>query len=286
MARILVLGSVAQDQVIHLRTALREGAHLDGSEAEPRLGGGAANTGAALAHAGHQVMPVCPIGDDATGRWLREQLEANGLDLSLVRTIEGPSTRSLVMIDPQGERTIINLNRAREPGPPERILAIDVDCLFVRSSAPDLAPLLRAKAETCRVIAHMPPCETLSRPAHILVASNSDLTDEQLQQPFELGREVGGELVQWVVITRGAEGASAYSASEALHIEAPQIEPVDTTGAGDAFAAGLVQGLVSGYPMAAAVRLGCAYGAEATLWDASMLPAQAVARLLAQPGIG
>jgi sugar/nucleoside kinase (ribokinase family) len=76
----------------------------------------------------------------------------------------------------------------------------------------------------------------------------------------------------------------AYSATEVLSIEAPQVETIDTTRAGNAFAAGLVHGLVSGRPMGEAVQLGCAYGAEATRGDTSMLPAQAVTRLLAQSG--
>lgn len=280
MAHILLIGSVAEDQIIHLRTPLREGAHLDGIEQGKRLGGGAANTGAALAHAGHRVMPVSPVGNDATGRWLREQLAHNELDLSQVRNIEGRSTRSLVMLDAQGERTIVNLTRAREPDPPTRILEVEADCLFVRSSAPDLAPLMQQMASRCLVVAHMPPCDSGSRPAQILVASESDLDAEQLGNPFKLGRQVAGDLLQWVVITQGANGATAYGANETIQIDAPRAEPVDTTGAGDAFAAGLVHALVNDKPMREALETGCAWGAEATQWTSSSLPMEAVRRLL------
>jgi len=279
MARILLIGSVAEDQIIHLRSPMREGAHLDGIEQGKRLGGGAANTGTALAHAGHRVMPVSPIGNDATGRWLREQLETNDLDLSQVSNIEGRSTRSIIMLDAEGERTIVNLTRAREPDAPSRILEVEADCLFVRSSAPDLAPLMQQMASRCRVVAHMPPCEPGSRPAQILVASESDLTAEQLRQPFALGREVAGDLLEWVVITQGAKGATAYGVNEQIQVSAPSVEAVDTTGAGDAFAAGLVHALVNGKSMQEALETGCAWGAEATQWKSSSMPTEAVRRL-------
>ena len=61
-----------------------------------------------------------------------------------------------------------------------------------------------------------------------------------------------------------------------------EVEPVDTTGAGDAFAAGLIHALVSGQPLSEALILAVRFGTEATLWDSSYLPKPAVARLLGQ----
>jgi sugar/nucleoside kinase (ribokinase family) len=55
---------------------------------------------------------------------------------------------------------------------------------------------------------------------------------------------------------------------------------VDTTGAGDAFAAGLIHALVGGQPMAEALAVAVRFGTEATLWASSGLPAAAVRRLL------
>jgi sugar/nucleoside kinase (ribokinase family) len=280
MATILLIGSVAEDEVIFLRSPMCEGAHLNGIEQGKRLGGGAANTGAALAHAGHRAIAVSPVGNDATGRWLKGQLKANGLDLSQIMTIEGRSTRSLVMLDALGERTIVNLSRAKEPEPPNRILEVETDCLFVRSRAPGLAPLMQQMASRCLVVAHMPPCNTGSRPAQVLVASASDLTPPQLEDPFALGREVAGELLQWVVITQGEKGATAYGATERFQATPPAVEVVDTTGAGDAFAAGLLHALVSNCPMGEALEIACTWGAEATQWTSSLLPAEALRKLI------
>jgi site-specific DNA-methyltransferase (adenine-specific) len=58
------------------------------------------------------------------------------------------------------------------------------------------------------------------------------------------------------------------------------VVPVDTTGAGDAFAAGLLHALVSHAPVEQTLQTAAAWGAESTQWERSILPEEAVARLL------
>jgi sugar/nucleoside kinase (ribokinase family) len=152
----------------------------------------------------------------------------------------------------------------------------------VRSRAPDLAPLLAQKADSCLVVAHMPPCEDATRPAHVLVASAQDLSAEVRDEPWATGRRVAGERLTWVVITHGPRGIEAFGRDERLRLPAPQVDAVDTTGSGDAFAAGLIHALASGSPMRAALQTGVAWGAESTRWRHSALPREAVLRLLAR----
>jgi sugar/nucleoside kinase (ribokinase family) len=98
--------------------------------------------------------------------------------------------------------------------------------------------------------------------------------------PLALGRTVAGGLLRWIVVTAGAAGARASSEAEVLDAPAQTAHTVDTTGAGDAFAAGLLHALVSGAPMRDALALAVRFGTEATRWPTSGLPAQAVRRLL------
>jgi sulfofructose kinase len=72
---------------------------------------------------------------------------------------------------------------------------------------------------------------------------------------------VSGERLNWVVVTRGQVGADAYGASTELHVDALAAEQVDATGAGDAFTAGLLHGLLRGDEMATALEVGVAWGA-------------------------
>jgi sugar/nucleoside kinase (ribokinase family) len=69
--------------------------------------------------------------------------------------------------------------------------------------------------------------------------------------------------VNWVVVTRGAAGATAFGTAGPLHAAAPAAEMVDATGAGDVFAAGLLDALSAGAAMDRALIHACAWGAAA-----------------------
>lgn len=280
MARIAVVGSVARDEVVRLDTPVTPGTHLEGRALAPRLGGGAANTGIALAHGGHQVAMVAALGTDASGDAQLADLEAAGVQTALVRRVPGDSTRSILLVDPQGERTVVNLGRVAEPQPPARLLSAEVDLVYVRARALDLAPILAEKANRCPIVAHIPPLEAGSRPAQILLGSASDLDDAFLADPFAAGRAVAGDLLEWVVITRGPDGALATNGTDTLTAPAPTVDVVDSTGCGDAFAAGLLHALAAGTPMATALTTGVAWGSAKAGHDSSILPPTAVAELV------
>lgn len=280
MADIVVLGSVARDEIVKLHEPLREGTHLSGSWQGPRLGGGAACTGVPLVRAGHHVTIVGSIGQDDLGQDLMTALVESGLDTSQMRPVDQPSTRSIILVDGSGERTVINVVRSHEEEPPARLLDLRADCVYVRSRRRDLAPLLREKAETTLLIAHVPPSLSGSRPAHILVASASDVTDELLADPWMAGKQVAGDLLQWMIVTQGAEGVAAYAEDQVLRVPARPVVPIDTTGAGDSFAAGLVHALMSGATMPDALETAVAWGSEATQYESSILPETAIAQLL------
>ncbi len=263
MARIAVVGSVAQDDVVTLRQPLVPGAHLDGASRRLRLGGGGANTAIPLRRAGHDVTLVAPVGADDVAEWLLAKLQAAGVDAGAVARVSGGSTRSLVLVDPGGERTIVNLHRCREEGPPERLLALEAHAVYVRSRDLDLAALLEGVAERSLVVAHVPPLESGARPAHVLVGSESDLSTAFLSDPWSAGKAIAGERLRLVVVTRGSRGASAFSPEGRVDVAAPRVDVVDSTAAGDVFAAGLVHGLVLGRPARAALETAVLWGAAA-----------------------
>jgi ribokinase len=264
VARIVVVGSVAQDDVVTLRQPLAPGRHLDATASGLRLGGGGANTGIPLSHAGHRVTLLAPVGADAVADWLLAALQAAGIDVSAVARVPGQSTRSLVLVEPGGERTIVNLHRCREAGPPRRLAAVEKDVVYVRSRDLDLRELLEEAAARSLVVAHVPPLARGSRPAQVLVGSESDLPAAFLADPWGNGREIAGEPLRLVVITRGPRGAEAFGATERIAVPAPAVPlVVDSTAAGDVFAAGLVHGLALGRPTRAALETAVAWGAAA-----------------------
>jgi len=263
LARIVVVGSVAQDDVVNLCQPLRAGCHLDAAGRRLRLGGGGANTAIPLRHAGHDVVLVAPVGADAVAEWLLAKLQAAGIDISAVSRLPGDSTRSIVLVDPGGERTIVNLHRCREAGPPQRLASLEADVVYVRSRDLDVTALLAEAADRSLVVAHVPPLEAGSRPAHVLVGSESDLPPAFLADPWAAGREIAGLALRLVVVTRGERGAEAFGAAEHASVSAPHVTVVDSTAAGDVFAAGLVHALVEGRTTRAALETAVAWGAAA-----------------------
>jgi sugar/nucleoside kinase (ribokinase family) len=96
-----------------------------------------------------------------------------------------------------------------------------------------------------------------------VVGSETQYHDVASAGTFETVRSVSGDRLEWVVVTRGREGADAYGASGELHVDAVATEQVDATGAGDAFTVGLLHGLLRGDDMAMALQVGAAWGATA-----------------------
>jgi len=279
VAHVAILGSVALDEVLRVEGALRVGSHGAATRVGDRIGGGAAGVAIPLARLGHRASVVAPVGGDAVGGRLIAELAEAGVDTDTILQVPGESTRSTVLVDDAGERTILNLHRCAESEPPARLLGLGADCVYVRSRLQGLAPLLSRALSEARVVAHVPPCDPGARPAHVLVGSEADLPRSWLEGPFESGLAVAGSSLEHVVTTRGAGGATVFALNDARSVPAPQVAVVDSTGAGDAFAAGLIHALVTGVAMHRAVEIAVAWGAESTRWASSVLPAEATARL-------
>jgi sugar/nucleoside kinase (ribokinase family) len=272
VASILVIGSVSWDEVVRLDAPLRAGSHNGGHWLGRRIGGGAANTAMALARAGNRAIVVSAVGADAEGGRLVTALAGLGVEVGGIDQGATETTRSLVLLDGSGERTVVNLARARVP------LAADLaeqpaDCCYARSADPALTPVLAGRLEQGTVIAHVPPLAAGSRPAHVLVGSASDLDGAFLAAPFEAGRHVAGAALRWVVVTAGAEGAVAYGDGIRLPQQAARVEVVDSTGAGDVFAAGLAHAFAAGADMRSALRTAVAWGTASVRYEGTVPPA-------------
>jgi sugar/nucleoside kinase (ribokinase family) len=274
MKRFLVIGSVAWDEIVELDAPLRAGSHNGGHWRGGRIGGGAANTAMALARAGSDVQVISAVGEDAAGRALIDELTALGVDTTLIDRRAPETTRSLVMLDARGERTVVNLARAPLPLPSrfaDREAA--ADWLYVRSADPALTPLLAQRvAHGGRVLAHLPPLRDGFRPAQVLVASASDLDQAFLDAPFAAGRRVAGTSLEWMVVTYGADGARAFGAKAVLEQVAPRVAVVDSTGAGDVFAGGLLHAMADGKGMADALATAVDWGATSVRYAGTVPP--------------
>lgn len=283
---ILIVGSVAWDEVVYLKEPLRAGSHNAGRGKKTRIGGGAANTALALAAmslaatasaqpgAGGKpaVQPVVisAVGNDAPGEELLAALRELGIRVDRIGRRGGRTTRSLVLLEENGERTVINLTRAPVPPPPD-LAHMPADCCYVRSADPALTPILEERVRRGGlVIAHIPPTTEGFRPARVLVGSVSDLDETFCADPFPAGKRIAGRALEWVVITSGAAGASAHGDGVILRQPAPKADAMDTTGAGDVFAAGLAFALARGEEMPVALETGVRWGTASVGYEGTV----------------
>lgn len=248
-------------------------------------GGCAANTAITLAKLGVDVRVAASVGADPGGRFLRETLEERGVDASgitqsstrgtsrtVILTVEGEDRRYLHAIGANADLDAAAIDSARAGA---EVLVIGGYLVLPGLSAAGLTDLLaRARAEGTRTILDVVVphgqegvAEAL-RPVlpHVDVfMPNSDEAAALLGTRDPVTQAV--ELLEWgcraVVVTRGSEGAVYADADQVLEVRPYPVELVDGSGAGDAFTAGLVTGVLEGWPVEHGLRFASAVGASA-----------------------
>ncbi|KLV03383.1 ribokinase [Photobacterium aquae] len=265
MANVMLVANLNCDRVLQLEEPLLSGGRHHYQDEGRRLGGGGANTGLGLVWAGHNVSLVSQVGRDETADWLLAEASLVGLNCALLQRNDIVTPELLLLMTPDGERTIIR------PGRPEFVLPAPPsfkrwDALYVNSSAIGIeawAEMALADTDTL-VVAQLPKSDE-SRPCHVLITSRSDLLAHTGfdGDVWGYGWRIAGEHLRYVVVTDGGNGATAYSQDGKVSVPALPVDVVDTTGAGDNFAGGMIHGLLSGHDIATSMTEGAQWAAFA-----------------------
>ena len=237
---------------------------------------GAARLGLATAYVG-------VVGDDAGGRFVLTELERRGVDTSACRIEEGRHTGLTVVISRGEDRAILTA-----VGAMDALAAADVDdALLARAehlhvTSPALQPRLRAGLPDLFDRAHGLGLTTSLDPGwdpagewDAALGDALGATDVFLPNAVEACRIAGTEdpeaalealaaRVPTVAVKLGAAGAIAAQGPERARAAAPPTTPVDTTGAGDSFAAGFLRAAREGLPLADRLRVAVACGSLST----------------------
>ncbi|ABV89435.1 PfkB family carbohydrate kinase [Shewanella pealeana] len=258
MANILLVANLNCDRIFLLNHPLKPGGRFHYKDGGQRLGGGGANTGIGLVWARHQVSLVTEVGRDKVGDWLIAEASTQGINCSQIQRRAGNTCEMLLMMTPDGERTIIRPERPKFelPLPPSWT---DVDALYINSSTEGAASWSKTAMPHCWVVAQLAKDER-ARPCHVLIASLSDMQGRCKGDPWQFAQAIAGKKLKYFVVTDGEHGATAYSSNDPIHVAAVPSQVVDTTGAGDAYAAGLIHGLVSQQTMKESMQ-------EAAVWS-------------------
>jgi site-specific DNA-methyltransferase (adenine-specific) len=260
---VTVFGTAAADVVLRVADIPKPGDHVPAAPLGWRLGGGSANFACALAEDGHRVELVGPFGRDAMGDMLLTELARCGVETTHAPRVDAPSPRALILIDGAGERTILGSDRgfSSDVYPWIEVPRIRLGaCVYVEDyrrfpkAIADLAP-------NALLVTTPPRSDETSWPADILVGSERDHPADWRGAEFVRAAAIAGPRLRWVVVTRGREGADAYGADDAVHVDTKPVRQVDATGAGDRFAAGLVSGVLGGLAIEAALERGASWAA-------------------------
>lgn len=247
-------------------------------------GGCAANTAIALKKLGYPVAIVGCVGDDVMGRYLRDALTERGVDTSHVAVRPDFATSSTLVVNVAGQdRRFVHaiganaaLRAADVPGDllrSARLLYVGGYLVLPGLDPEELAGLLaRARAHgviTVLDVVSGPGSDpgqalqpVLPHTDHFLPNEDEARAITAESDPLEQAEALRDMGAHTVVVTGGARGAWLVSSDARLWVAPLDVEFVDGTGAGDAFTAGYVTGLLEGLQARDRLRLGAVLGAN------------------------
>ncbi|ACM57694.1 carbohydrate kinase family protein [Halorubrum lacusprofundi] len=279
---VLAVGAAAIDEWYAVSNLPEPDGGAFASEVTTAFGGVGANVCVALDRLGREVGLVSRVGDDEYGRRAFEYLADTGVDASRVSVGNDPSTRSVILSDPAGERTIVTTGesfRRLRLNETDREALAAADIVFLTGYTPDAVS--RAVLDTIESAADPPALvfdlsgsveelvgrgtesETIHRYLHaadLFVADDvaaaayfggPDAAVDRVaaaQQAREAnGRSpVTGDGWPRAVLTHGADGMTVVADGAVTEFDAFDVDVVDATGAGDSFVAGLIDRWIAG----------------------------------------
>ena len=275
-----ILVSGADESVFHTGSSPTGGIRMS-------YGGDALNEAVVLRHLGVPVRLETVIGDDEAGKSVLQKITAAGVDTAGVHIRKGLRTGiNVVLIDHRGERSFLTdpAGSLRQLGPEDITLPLPEDIGILSLASIFVSPLLgiqemetlfrQAKVQGITTCADMTRCKHGETPE--VMAPVLRYVDYLLPNESEAMRLTGCATVEaaadalhragagTVIVKCGAKGCYAKTAERSFWAEAEQNIPcVDSTGAGDSFAAGFLCGLAQELPLEACIALANQCGAKA-----------------------
>ncbi|TMR22646.1 carbohydrate kinase family protein [Nonomuraea turkmeniaca] len=258
-----IIGPIAWDLALYVDRIPASGHFVQAGESVERPGGTGANVAVALSQAGGRVNMVGYVGADAAGRNMTKTLTAAGVDVEHVQVLPGHTSSVVLLIEPNGERTIIGIHTdllhtitiptdAVAPG----------DIVYFAAWHDSFTTAAQTMAAAGALVTSVPPGTTPAM--RYLIGSRNDFS----AIPEDAT----------AIVTEGAKGATVYSSGKSDHYPSIPTDAVDTTGAGDAFAAGFLWGIGNKGTLTEGVNLGLAWAAATVQTKSSMLNATSASK--------
>lgn len=275
---VFVVGSINQDFVLRVERRPEPGETVTGAELSLHPGGKGANVTVAAVRLGAEVAMLARVGEDAFGAELVRNLRDNGVDTSRVEAVSrAPTGSAFITVTPDGENAIVVSPGANRRFGPEEVEAASEDLKQTRVLVAQLEVNVEAVERAAgivtgdggRFIFNLAPPRKVP---NTLLGLSDPLVVNEHEAAFLLGERSAPEesarrLLELgpasVVVTSGAAGAVLATGEITRRFPAPEVEVVDTTGAGDAFVGALAVKLSEGATLEEAVPYAVLAGAAA-----------------------
>ncbi len=247
-------------------------------------GGSAANTCAVAAALGARVAYLGKVADDALGRAFRADIQAAGVHFPSAPLAEGaPTARCLILVTPDGQRTMntfLGASVAFGGGDVDATLIGQAAVLYLEGylfDPPAAQAAFRAAAKAARaagrqvalslsdafcVDRHRDAFRTLLGDIDLLFANEAELCSLYEANVLEDALSAVRQDVALAAVTRAESGSVVLRGDERVSVAAAAASVVDTTGAGDAYAAGFLAAYTAGRGLPACGALGSQAAAE------------------------
>lgn len=249
-------------------------------------GGSAANTMVGIASFGGKAAFIGKVADDELGRIFAHDIRAAGVAFKTAPVNGGqPTARSLILVTPDGERTMstfLGVSPELDQGEVDAGLVAAARVVYLEGYLFDRSEAKAAFRQASRIAKSAGRKVALSLSdsfcverhraefidlirgeVDILFANESEIMALYRAQNFEDAARLARGDSELAVLTRSARGSLVLAGEKAVTIAPePVARVVDTTGAGDLYAAGFLFGLTSGKPLDVCGRLGSLAAAE------------------------
>lgn len=259
--RVVVFGSINLDLSLPVDHLPAAGETVVGGRLLRAWGGKGANQAVAASRYGAAVQMVGAVGHDEWSEPALDALRQEGVDVSRVKQVDTSTGTAVILVDDGGENLIAVAPGANDDADPAALLdvlagppGVLATCLEVRPDAA-LAAVRLAVERGWRAILNPAPATPLGSAWQALPLL---VTPNEAEAAIILGGEptataIAGTTAWDVIVTQGARGADAVIAGRQFRVEAPAVQPVDTTGAGDTFSGVLAAELSANTPIRDAV---------------------------------
>ncbi|HHB1425267.1 TPA: PfkB family carbohydrate kinase [Serratia odorifera] len=271
MSKILVVGSLHHDTMLHAHHRPEKGETVIGSGCSYKFGGKGGNQAVSAANAGAAVRFVGAVGADQQGRFLLSVLASRGVDIQHIKALpQVPSGISVAIMDADndyGAVVVSNANNHIDTAQlSEDVVWQQVSMLLLQNEVPaaiNLQAAHQAKKRGVRVCLNAAPARTLSTDLQAsidLLVVNAVEARELNGMPVDnlaaacAAAQALSHRFPAVVVTAGEHGVAFCQSGQQSHsLPAVQVQLVSTHGAGDCFMGVLCTALLQGQTLAQAV---------------------------------